>query len=123
MGLKTFLANAPTATYGSFALYRNNELRRITGDDPGRHSLAGATVELSTGSDLQKRVTLTRVLAVGVFALALKKKRGGEMFLLINGPHFTWLEEVPAKKVTAARRFAAQVEAAILKANKEANHG
>ena len=84
----------------------------------GRQSLAGATVELDDGEEFSKRVTLPRFMLVGLFALAAKKKRGGEKFLLISGPQFTWWTEVPRSQVPAAMRFVARVKAAAAEAGR-----
>lgn len=74
-----------------------------------------ATVE--DGSAVQDRITATRIMLVGVFALAWKKKRGGEKWLTIAGPNFFWLAEVGRKQISDAMRFAAAVNNAALKTN------
>lgn len=93
------------AWFGVYSLYGNGDVGKTFGDDKGRHSLTGATVELEEGSVMTKRVTATRFLATGLFSLALKKKKGGEKWLLIAGPEFEWFEEVPAKKHAEALKF------------------
>lgn len=74
-----------------------------------------ATVE--DGSAVQDRITATRIMLVGFFALAWKKKRGGEKWLTISGPDFIWLAEVGRKQIPEAMRFANAVNNAALKAN------
>lgn len=73
------------------------------------HPLDGVTARVETGSDLEKRVTVTRLVAIGVFALLAKKKSGGEVYLTIEGPNFFWTIEVDRKKQPDARTFAAKV--------------
>jgi hypothetical protein len=76
------------------------------------HPVAGVRATVESGSALQSRVTVTRLLAVGLFALAAKKTRGGEMWLLVEGPDFAWTVEVDRKDIAAARHFAAFVNQA-----------
>lgn len=118
--LKNWIDRAPVATFGPYALHKNHEIAKLGGPDRGRYSLTGATCELDEGSELNKRVTVPRFLAIGFFALAVKKKTGGEKYLLISGPEFTWLEEIPADRSGSAIKFARQVQAAIAAANRSA---
>ena len=67
-------------------------------------------VGLEDGEALSSRVTATRLLVLGVFALAVKKKRGGTKFLTLESDEVFVTVEVPRKKVTEARRFMAQIE-------------
>lgn len=73
------------------------------------HPLDGVTARVESGSDLEKRVTATRLVALGVFAFAAKKKSGGEAFLTVEGPGFFWTIEVDRKKRAQAQAFAAKV--------------
>lgn len=107
MGLKAWAAKAPTATFGHYSLYQD----RVQHDFE-KHSLWGVSAVVERGSDLQKRVTLTRLVGVGVFALMAKKKSGGEWWLAVEGPDFAWTEEVGRKDVEKAKRFAAAVNVA-----------
>lgn len=68
-----------------------------------------ATVE--HGASLQARVTATRVVLTGPFALLLKKGRN-KIFLSIEGPDDMILVELKAKREGKARKFAAAVNAA-----------
>lgn len=95
----------PVAWFGPFRVFKGGDIEKFMGDDQGRHSLEGATIALDEGTELSKRVTLTRVVATGLFALALKKKKGGEKWLLFAGQDFEWLEEVPLKKHAEALKF------------------
>ena len=70
--------------------------------------IAGAVARVDNGADVRRRVTATRVLTVGVFALATKKQVG-HLYLTIEGNGFAFMVEVPVKKETKAREFAAKV--------------
>lgn len=110
MGFKEWVANAPLAVYGPFAL-RENEVERVMGEDAGKHPLVGVEAFLEDGEALQARITATRLVLTGVFAFALKKKRGGESFLTIQGDGFAWVVEVPAKKRGDAQKFVSRLRA------------
>lgn len=71
-----------------------------------------ATVE--SAGDLRRRVTATRLVLTGVFALALKKKQDDrELFLTIEGADgASFVVDVDPKKQLEARRFAAAVNSA-----------
>ena len=92
------------ASYGGVTLYAN----RLT---HGREikDLEGVQARVESGSEIQSRVTATRLLAIGVFAFAAKKKSGGESYLTIEGPDFFWTIEVDRKKRSEAVAFAAKV--------------
>lgn len=104
MGFKSWLASAPVALFLPVELYKDRVEK-----DKEAHPLAGVTARVESGSDLQTRVTATRLLAIGVFAFAAKKKSGGEAYLTVEGPDFFWTVEVDRKKRSAAQAFAAQV--------------
>lgn len=76
----------------------------------------GVRADVEQGSALESRVTLTRLLAIGVFAFAFKKKRGGEMYLTVEGPDFAWMAKVDRKRIPDAMKFATKVNNAALKA-------
>ena len=67
-------------------------------------------VRLEDGEELSSRVTMTRLVTLGVFALAAKKKTGGEKFLTIESPDIFWTIEVPRKNIGAAQRFIGDIE-------------
>ena len=71
--------------------------------------LTGVIARVEDGEALQKRVTVTRLVAIGVFALLAKKKRGGESFLTVEGPGFFWAIEIDRKKKNDAIKFAGKV--------------
>ena len=100
------------AAFPPFVLHADGTVSKQGGKDRGRHPLAGVEARVESGEELHRRVTATRVLLTGVFALALRKKAGGTSFLTIEGPGFAWVEEVDRKKVEKATQFAAKVNAA-----------
>lgn len=81
------------------------------------HPLDGIVAHVESGSDLESRVTLTRLIAVGLFALAFKKRRGGEKYLTIEGPDFAWMSLIDRKHVQEGMRFMNNVNDAARKAS------
>ncbi len=81
-------------------------------DEGGTKSLDGVSARVESGADLQSRFTVTRLALLGPFALALKKKKGGEKYLTIEGPDFVWALEVDRKKANEAMKFASRVNGA-----------
>lgn len=77
----------------------------------------GVRASVEEGSALESRVTLTRAIAFGVFALAMKKKKGGEKYLTVEGPDFAWVAQVDRKHIPDAMKFATKVNDASLKYN------
>lgn len=67
--------------------------------------LSGVSARLETGQDLESRATITRLIAIGVFAFAAKKKTGGEKYVTIEGPDFAWVAEAGRKQVKEAMKF------------------
>lgn len=74
-------------------------------------SLKNVIARIETGSELQTRVTMTRLVALGVFAFAAKKKKGGEKYLTIEGPDFVWTAEIKRdrKDINKAMNFVSQI--------------
>jgi hypothetical protein len=68
----------------------------------------GARITIERGEDAGKRVTATRVLLTGIFALALKKDMT-QLFITIENGDQVMMCPVPAKKEAAARVFATVV--------------
>lgn len=68
----------------------------------------GARITIERGEDAGKRVTATRVLLTGVFALALKKDQT-QLFITIENGDQVMMCPVPAKKEAAARILATMV--------------
>ncbi len=106
MGLRDWAAKAPAGTYKNFRVYRYRVVHIRE-----EHPLGGVSASVERGEDLQKRITATRLVLTGAFALAWKKKSGGEWWLVIDGPGFSWVEEVDPKNQGKAREFAAKVNA------------
>lgn len=79
------------------------------------HSLDGVSASVLDGSALESRVTATRLLLLGVFAFAFKKKKGGEKYVLIEGPDFAWMAEADRKHIRDAVKFATAVQNQVLK--------
>lgn len=63
------------------------------------------SISLEDGEELQSRVTATRLLMLGVFAFAAKKKSGGSKFITVEGEDFLWALEVGRKKASDAQKF------------------
>lgn len=82
------------------------------------HRLDGVTAVVEDGSALESRFTATRIFLLGAFALAFKKRKGGEKWLGIMGPDFAWVARADRKHIGDAMKFAAQVND---QARKEAN--
>lgn len=81
------------------------------------HGLRGARATIEAGEALQQRITATRIVLTGVFALAWRKKSGGESWLTIEGPNFFWVEKVERGQMEQARAFAARVNSEAARAN------
>jgi hypothetical protein len=76
--------------------------------------VAGAIARVEAAADIEKRITATRLLAVGVFAFAWKKK-SGSIYLTVEGDGFEFVVEVPVKKEADARQFASKINNAARK--------
>lgn len=84
------------------------------------HGLNKATIPLDTvtavtiedGADLEARITATRLVLIGVFALAFRKRKGGEKYLVLESTDAVAVVEVDRKSVAKAQRFAAAVRTA-----------
>jgi|SRR5690625_4471856 len=94
-----------------FTLYENGYIQRQEGFTKETHSLEDVVIELDEGSALESRFTATRIFLIGVFALAFKKKKGGEKFLLVFNDEFQWLDEIDRKKIGDATQFLHKVKA------------
>lgn len=81
------------------------------------HGLRGARATIEAGEALQQRITATRIVLTGVFALAWRKKSGGESWLTIEGPNYFWVEKVERGQMEQARTFAARVNSEAARAN------
>lgn len=78
-----------------------------------KKSLNNVIGRIESGSELQSRVTMTRLVALGVFAFAAKKKTGGEKYLTVEGPDFVWTEEIKRNKkdINKAMNLVSQINA------------
>lgn len=108
----------PSATFtgedGSLSLYRDavDHQAGLKKTKVPLHSIRAVTLE--DGADLEARITATRLVLVGVFALALKKKRGGEKYLTVEADETVLVVRVPRKKIAAAHKFSAELRTAVL---------
>lgn len=68
----------------------------------------GARITLERGEDARKRVTATRVLLAGPFALLMKKDQN-QLFITIENDGQVMLVPVPARKEAEARVLATMV--------------
>lgn len=101
------------ASFGGLNLTAT-ELIDGLGDAAPRYPLAGLTARVEDSGTLNRRITATRLVTIGVFALAAKKKQDDrEVYLTIEGPDVAILRTVQFKKTpsagTQAREFAAQL--------------
>lgn len=106
--LRDWAAKAPKASFNNCYLYSHGISYPAASYDKA-HPIAGVSASLEAGSALESRTTLTRWAIAGPMALAMKKKSGGEWFLMIDGPDFQWAIEVARDKVAKAREFAMKV--------------
>ncbi len=71
-------------------------------------SLVGATATVDTAGAIQRRITATRIVLTGVFALAWQKKSDDrELYLLIEGVDYSIVAQIDPSKGALARQFAA----------------
>lgn len=109
-------AAAPSATFsgtdGALRLYTDgvDHVHDFTTTTIPLGTIQGVTVE--DGADLEARITATRLVLIGVFALALRKRRGGEKFLVLESTDTVAVVEVSRRDVAKAQRFAAAVRTA-----------
>lgn len=79
------------------------------------HSLKGVHAYLEDGSALESRITATRLLLFGPFALAMKKRKGGEKYLIVEGPDFAYMTMVKRQNISKAVRFKTEIMSAAAK--------
>lgn len=96
---------------GALTLYPNRIEHRAARKVHQTIPLAEVTaIRAESGAALEARVTMTRMVALGLLAFAAKKKSGGEVFITVEaGDAFVSLM-VDRKKATAAHKFVAQAE-------------
>ena len=81
-----------------------------------KHPLDGVAARVESGSAAESHLTLGGVLKHGAFSDKARKIKGGESYLVVEGPGFFWSVEVDPKKRKAAVDFAAQVNDTVRKA-------
>lgn len=71
--------------------------------------LAGARVSVETAGDVDRRITATRLILTGPFALAFRKKKDHrELYLTVESNGSMFVVPVDPKKGADARAFAAK---------------
>lgn len=81
---------------GMVLRYTATELIEGYGDAAKRYPLAGITARVEDTGALTQRVTATRLVALGVFALAAPKKQDNRvLYLTVEGPETAILKAVP----------------------------
>lgn len=77
-----------------------------------RVPLAGARLSVDTAGELDKRITATRLILTGPFALAFRKKKDRrELYLTVEGQGAAFVVELDPKKGADARKWAAKINA------------
>ena len=71
------------------------------------------SVEIEDGEAAQARVTATRLVALGIFAFAAKKKSGGDKWLMIETRSALLTLHFERKAVDGLMRFVAHTRAAV----------
>lgn len=71
------------------------------------------SVEVEDGEAAQARVTATRLVALGIFALAAKKQSGGDKWLMIETRRALLTLHFERKYVDGLMRFVAHTRAAV----------
>lgn len=88
--------------------------------NPGFHTWDEIkSISIEDATELESRITATRLLLLGVFAFAAKKKTGGSKYIVIEGENFLWPMEVGRKKVPAANSFAMKARSYMKNKEKE----
>jgi hypothetical protein len=78
----------------------------------GSGPIVGATATVDSAGEIDKRITATRLMLAGPFALAMRKKKDHrELYLTVAGSGFGFVVEVDPKDGLEARRFAARINA------------
>ncbi|WP_154673982.1 hypothetical protein [Nakamurella lactea] len=73
-------------------------------------SLEGAVATVDSAGNLDKRITASRILLTGVFALAWQKKKDNrELYILVDAPEYSMAMRVDPKLSNDARKFAAGI--------------
>lgn len=88
----------------------------IEGYGGTRHRIAGLVARVEEGGTVNRRFTVTRIVALGVLAAGLPKRIDDRtLYLTIEGPNTVIVHEIPLKKDSQmgvkARTFAAKINA------------
>lgn len=70
-------------------------------------------IAIEDGKAASKRVTAARVAAVGVLALAIKKKVDATKFIVIETTEVAYVYEISAKRYREARKFVKRAQVAV----------
>lgn len=85
---------------------KDGEIRALM-NKSGGGPIKGATASVQSEGEIRERFTATRIVALGVFALAFKKKiNDKDVYLVIDGDGYLISEHVKNKKEQEARQFA-----------------
>lgn len=85
---------------------KHGEIHHKDGSGP----VLGAHATVDTAGEIDKRFTATRLLLTGPFALAWRKKKDRrELYIVVEGQGFAFVESVDPKKGAEARKFAARI--------------
>lgn len=80
----------------------------------GSGSIIGVTASAEDNTSINKRITATRLVGLGVFALAApKKKGGGNAYVVIEGPHISGVASFSGDKQQSVGPRAFSLAAAI----------
>jgi len=91
-----------------------DELIEGYGEGAARHPIAGLVARVEEGGSVNRRFTVTRIVALGVFAAGVPKKIDDrQLYLSIEGPTTIIVHAIPVAKsktiTSSAREFAAKV--------------
>lgn len=97
---------------GKIGVYHDGSLNL-----PKRLTVVPATdvvdIAIEDGKAASKRVTAARVAAVGVLALAIKKKIDATKFIVIETTEVAYVYEISAKRYREAREFVKRAQVAV----------
>lgn len=94
------------------------ELIEGYGDTARRHPLAGLTASVEDSGTVNRRLTATRLVALGPLALAAPKKLDDrELYVSIQGPGVAIVKAIPLKN---APRVGQQARAFVMQLNQQA---
>lgn len=96
------------------AMLRLTQTELIEGFSGERHRLSGLVARVEEGGTVNRRFTVTRIMALGVLAAGVPKKIDDRtIYLTIEGPTTIIVHAIPVKKdpqiVVTARTFAAKI--------------